>query len=135
MLNKDFAKGTGVRPGIYSEGTVTSTTHAAQTGKIPQVKVSLLEVGSIAGTSKEVAKICLERMFREILTKIKNVIMKYPSVQPLNTSLQGQNTSIDIPYVGNLIIRNKSVAVRFYEAIEEDVKVSFATLLQSIKTC
>ena len=63
-----------IKPGQYSDGSLIPTNHSAQTGKIPQVKVNLTEIGELAGTDKDVARLCLERVFREFYQKLKTVI-------------------------------------------------------------
>lgn len=47
--------------------------HAAQTGRIPQVKLNISEIADSAKVSNDAAKICLERILRELALSITRV--------------------------------------------------------------
>mgnify|MGYP000967653363 FL=1 len=73
LVSKDFVKGLELKPGVCIDGSITQLNHAAQNGKIPQVKLNFSEIADIAKVSNDVAKTCIDRTLRELNLRVKNV--------------------------------------------------------------
>jgi hypothetical protein len=73
LINKDFIKGLDIKQGICTETSLIPYSLKSLEGVIQQFKMNFVEIAIEAGTSKENAKTCLERIMRELIWKAKNV--------------------------------------------------------------
>lgn len=76
------------------------------TGEVPITKMNLIEVSSYANMSKDATELGISRIIKYIGEKIT----------------QGQNISLEIPNLGQLICRNHLVAVKFNEYLMRDTR-------------
>jgi hypothetical protein len=75
LINKEFAKGTEIKPGIYTDNGLTPYAIQSQSGKIQLSPLNFTEIAQEAQTSKDNSKVALVRILREILLKIKRVLL------------------------------------------------------------
>jgi hypothetical protein len=73
LIAKDFIRGLDIKQGIATENSVLPYPINNQEGVIPHSTLSFIEIAIEAKTSKETAKICIGRVLREVIWKIKNV--------------------------------------------------------------
>ena len=97
-----------IKSGVSSGNIIVPYSITSQNGKVQIQKLNIAEIAINAQTSKENAKACLQRIFRELLTKVRN----------------RENVKMDIPYLGTLMIQNSIAGVKFFETLTEDLKVN-----------
>ena len=73
LINKEFVKGVTIQTGIISGGNIRPFSMKGVISGLGQAKVNYTEIGFNAGLEKDVAKICVERVIKELAEKAKAV--------------------------------------------------------------
>ena len=73
IISKDFISGKEIKAGIFANSGITPYPALSQAPKLQEVTLNLAEVGLGAHTSKDNVKLCLQKIFREMLTIVKKV--------------------------------------------------------------
>jgi len=69
--------GKEIKTGIFNEKEIVPYGALSQVGKVQETPLNLAEIAIEAETNKDVVKICLQRVFREMLILFKKVKNPY----------------------------------------------------------
>jgi len=74
LISKEFVPGFNITPGIISGGILRPYSMKGVISGLPQTKINYTDIGFGAGIDKDTAKVCVERVIRELAEKTKAVI-------------------------------------------------------------
>lgn len=104
LISKEFVKGLSIREGIVVGGTVRAFSMKGVISGLPQIRANYTDIGYNAGMDKDTAKICVERVIKELAEKAR----------------LGKNVDMEIPNLGRFLIKNQTAAIEFDEFLVTD---------------
>lgn len=108
LVGKDFVSAVALRAGVaHNRGaTVRPYDLKGSNGIIPKVKINYTEVAFLAGQNKDICKTGCEQVFRFLSDKVR----------------KGENVSMEIPFVGQFVVRGGVAAIAFKDDLSEETK-------------
>ena len=108
LVGKDFVSAVPLRPGVaHNRGaTVRPYDLKGSNGIIPKVKINYTEVAFLSGQNKDISKTGCEQVFRFLSDKVR----------------KGESVSMEIPFVGQLVVRGGVAAISFIDDLQEETK-------------
>ena len=79
IIAKEFVKGLHIKGGIYSDFGIRPFSLTGVISGLGQAKANYTEIGTYANLDKDTARVCIERIIREMTEKVKNVIFHISS--------------------------------------------------------
>lgn len=73
LVSKEFVPGFSLQTGIVSGGSIRPYSMKGVISGLPQAKINYTDIGFGAGVDKDTAKICFERVIRELAERTKAV--------------------------------------------------------------
>ena len=73
LVSKEFVKGMNIGTGIVSGGSLRPFSMKGAISGIGETKVNFTEIGIYAGVDKDNARVCVERVIKDLSEKTKNV--------------------------------------------------------------
>ena len=73
IIGKEFVKGLQIKSGICSDFGIRPYSLTGVISGLGQTKANYTEIGTYANLDKDTARVCIERIIREMAEKVKNV--------------------------------------------------------------
>ena len=73
IIAKEFVKGLPIKSGMYSEFGMRPFSLTGVVSGLGQTKANYTEIGTYGNLDKDTARVCVERIIREMAEKVKNV--------------------------------------------------------------
>lgn len=73
LVNKEFVKGMNISAGVVTGGLIRPYSMKGVVSGVGQTKINYTEIGIYAGVDKDNAKVCIERVIKELSEKVKSV--------------------------------------------------------------